>query len=55
MNRELQNINEWFIQGFGGEKDRICGKFIGSNLVIFVIKNLKNSRSENLLANPNPR
>ena len=28
-----------------------CVKFIGSNLVIFVIKNLKNSRHANLLAN----
>ena len=29
------------IQGFGREKDRNCGKFIGSDLVIFCFKEFK--------------
>ena len=28
------------IQGFGREKDRNCGKFIGSDLVIFCFKEI---------------
>ena len=40
-----------FNQGFGREKDGNRNKFIGSNLLSFVIKNLKNSRRANLLAN----
>ena len=38
-------------QRFGREKDGNRDKFIGSNLLSFVIKNLKNSRRANLLAN----
>ena len=41
----------WLQQGFRSEKDENRSKFIGSNLVI---KNLKNSRSVNLLVNRKP-